>query len=676
MRSIYLCLIYFCIGSTSLCWGQCTNLGQNPSTAFPVCGTSTFIQQSVPICSSNPLFVPGCSGAGNANYENKNPFWYKFTCYQTGSLGFVITPLNLNDDYDWQLYDITGLNPDEAYTNRNIIVTGNWSGSYGTTGASASGVNYIQCASDPADNKPRFAAMPDIIEGHNYLLLISHYTDSQSGYSLSFGGGSAIITDPLEPHLSSASAPCDGTEIRIRTNKKMKCTSLSSAGSDFKIVASNGNIITPISASAASCTNGFDMDSLSVFLSAPLAPGNYKVFMKKGSDQNTLQDNCDREIPVDEQVEFTVYPLFPTPLDSLTKPKCAPISLELVFKKKIKCSSINPSGGDFTITGPYQVTITGAMANCVNGDATKIYIQLSAPMQVKGNFFLNLQAGPDGNTLIDECGVATPPSQIPFEVSDTVNADFSFSIVYSCTKDIVSYFHPGANDVNFWEWKFDTLPKVYIQNPVVTYTNFENKETRLIVSNGVCRDTSSATMVFDNYLKADFEVTPVVCPLSKAIFTNKTTGRITEWLWKPGNGRTASVKDLAPQSYSFLEDADYTVMPQLIATNDYGCHDTATKKIEIVYSCFITVPTAFTPNGDGLNDYLYPLKAYKSTQMNFSVYNRWGQRVFYSQSWLNKWDGTYKGVKQDAGTYVWVLDYVNAESGKHVFTKGTTVLIR
>ena len=96
----------------------------------------------------------------------------------------------------------------------------------------------------------------------------------------------------------------------------------------------------------------------------------------------------------------------------------------------------------------------------------------------------------------------------------------------------------------------------------------------------------------------------------------------------------------------------------------------------MVYSCFIAVPSAFTPNGDGLNDYLYPLKAYKSTNLTFSIYNRFGQRVFYSTNWLSKWDGRYKGLAQDPGTYVWMLDYDNSESGKHVFQKGTTILIR
>jgi gliding motility-associated-like protein len=95
-----------------------------------------------------------------------------------------------------------------------------------------------------------------------------------------------------------------------------------------------------------------------------------------------------------------------------------------------------------------------------------------------------------------------------------------------------------------------------------------------------------------------------------------------------------------------------------------------------VYSCFIAVPSAFTPNGDGKNDFLYPLKAYKSSSLSFGVYNRFGQRLFYTNDWQRKWDGKYKGLPQVPGTYVWVLEYLNLESNKQVYEKGTTILIR
>src|SRR5215213_7095897 len=150
IATFLLCLCSFVAGQS------CTTPGQTPSTAFPVCGTSIFQQNTVPICVSHRLTVPGCSGTGTANYQDKNPYWYKFTCYQSGTLGFLISPLNQGDDYDWQLYDITGRNPDEVFADPSLIVTGNWAGTFGNTGASAAGISSIQCASDPADKRNSF----------------------------------------------------------------------------------------------------------------------------------------------------------------------------------------------------------------------------------------------------------------------------------------------------------------------------------------------------------------------------------------------------------------------------------------------------------------------------------------------------------------------------------------
>jgi gliding motility-associated-like protein len=658
----------------------CTTLGQTPTTAFPVCGTATLGQSQVPICSTTSLFVPSCSGgASSSNYENKNPFWYKFTCYTTGTLAFTIMPANNGDDYDWQLYDVTGIDPNQVLTNRNIIVTGNWSGSSGPTGASANGVNYIQCASSPAANAPTFAKSPTITQGHDYILLISHFTDSQSGYTLNFGGGTANITDPLEPHLLRASAPCDGSEIRLKVNKKMKCRSLAANGSDFVVVTPTGAILVPTSASSFQCNNGFDLDSISVFLSTTLPAGNYKLRAVNGSDGNTLRDNCDRDIPVGEEISFTVYPLFPTPMDSVTKPKCAPQTLELVFPKRIKCNSIAADGSDFFITGTYPITITGAAgADCTTGESAKIILQLSAPLQVAGNFLVNLKMGSDGNSLLDECNVPSiVPDNAPFIIKDTVNADFNFTLNLACAKNTITYTHNGANTVNSWQWTIPNQPVRTTQNPIVDYLNYgPGTTTTLVVSNGVCTDTSKQDIIFDNYLNAQFETPKYICPDKPVTFKNTTIGNITNWNWAFGNGNTSTQKNPADEFYVNQPTTDYTALPQLIATNNYGCKDTAVNAVQILFSCFISVPTAFTPNSDGLNDYLSPVRKFNGSDLNFSVYNRFGQRVFYTNSWDQRWDGKFKGEPQMPGTYVWTLDYVNLETGQRLLEKGTTVLIR
>src|SRR5579863_10002843 len=97
----------------------CTALGQTPATAFPVCGTAVFQQQTVPLCLNNAIPTP-CNHIEPAQYSDVNPFWYKFTCFKSGTIGFLVTPNTASDDYDWQLFDITGHNPNEVYTDSNL----------------------------------------------------------------------------------------------------------------------------------------------------------------------------------------------------------------------------------------------------------------------------------------------------------------------------------------------------------------------------------------------------------------------------------------------------------------------------------------------------------------------------------------------------------------------------
>jgi len=114
----------------------------------------------------------------------------------------------------------------------------------------------------------------------------------------------------------------------------------------------------------------------------------------------------------------------------------------------------------------------------------------------------------------------------------------------------------------------------------------------------------------------------------------------------------------------------------LIVTSNIGCSDTAINNIRVLKSCYIAVPNAFTPNDDGLNDYLYPLNAFKADNLEFKVYNRLGQLVFQSTDWTSKWDGTFKGQPQDPGVFVWTLKYTLRDTGKSFFLKGSAVLIR
>jgi gliding motility-associated-like protein len=87
------------------------------------------------------------------------------------------------------------------------------------------------------------------------------------------------------------------------------------------------------------------------------------------------------------------------------------------------------------------------------------------------------------------------------------------------------------------------------------------------------------------------------------------------------------------------------------------------------------MPNAFTPNGDGLND-CYRIKYWGLVEeVEFSIWNRWGERVFHSRDPFACWDGKFKGSPQSAGVFVYQIRAKTACEAE-VIRKGTFALIR
>lgn len=163
-------------------------------------------------------------------------------------------------------------------------------------------------------------------------------------------------------------------------------------------------------------------------------------------------------------------------------------------------------------------------------------------------------------------------------------------------------------------------------------------------------------------------------PFDSASIKDASKGHITNWNWSFGNGQVFADSKPPTQYYSISNSATtYTI--RLIVSDTSNCSDTAYHILKVVDNCYIAVPTAFTPNGDGLNDYLYPLNAYKATNLLFRVYDRSGQILFETRDWTKKWDGTFRGIPQATAVYVWMLEYTD-DKGRKVSLKGTSVLIR
>ena len=106
-----------------------------------------------------------------------------------------------------------------------------------------------------------------------------------------------------------------------------------------------------------------------------------------------------------------------------------------------------------------------------------------------------------------------------------------------------------------------------------------------------------------------------------------------------------------------------------------GCTTVDTQFVKIAKEIAIYVPTAFTPDGDGVNDYLRPTTIGIKSVQHFKVFNRWGQLMYQMNSDRPGWDGKVKGVRQEMQTYIWVIEALGAD-GTIYHRKGYSVMIR
>lgn len=91
--------------------------------------------------------------------------------------------------------------------------------------------------------------------------------------------------------------------------------------------------------------------------------------------------------------------------------------------------------------------------------------------------------------------------------------------------------------------------------------------------------------------------------------------------------------------------------------------------------CSVLLPTAFSPNGDGLNDVFKPVVHDYITNFYMVIFNRWGERIFESRNPAIGWNGTFREANEEPGGYLYVLTYTDSK-GQDRKHQGTLVLVR
>lgn len=153
-------------------------------------------------------------------------------------------------------------------------------------------------------------------------------------------------------------------------------------------------------------------------------------------------------------------------------------------------------------------------------------------------------------------------------------------------------------------------------------------------------------------------------------FTDLSTGGATTWLWDFGDGSSSASQN---PSHIFTSNGVQTVC--LTSGNASGCVDSVCYTIEVDVFEFINIPNVFTPDGDGTNDQFY-INNSGLKEFQIEIFNRWGIKVFESESGSVKWDGrSTAGVELSDGTYYYILKAISV-TNKDYSTKGFINLLR
>ena len=274
-------------------------------------------------------------------------------------------------------------------------------------------------------------------------------------------------------------------------------------------------------------------------------------------------------------------------------------------------------------------------------------------------------------TVKNEAG-CTSVDSISIDVTQHFNVSTP-SPLYICPGGIAQLAATGADN---YHWLSADVSNADVANPTTSIYASQSYTVVGSDKNGCFTDTAT-TQVLTAVLptvNAGADITTFAgTPVSL-----QATGSddITTWQWLPKNNLscdTCASSILTPHA-----DGQYILQ----ATNGSGCvaYDTLLVTILCKLS-LVQIPSAFTPNGDGKNDFFSIRGRGIREVKHFAVFDRLGEQLFeqnklqVGESFANGWDGLYKNKPMPPGTYVFIADLI-CDTGELFRYKGTVVLIR
>lgn len=282
----------------------------------------------------------------------------------------------------------------------------------------------------------------------------------------------------------------------------------------------------------------------------------------------------------------------------------------------------------------------------------------STTYNVNGTYNVTLSVSSPGGCVADTT------KQI--EIFPNPVADFNSTIV--CFGEITQINDAStvsSGTISSWNYTIENL-NYTVQNPMYQFSASGNFNVKQVVqTQDGCVDSITKTLVVYSLPIANFDFNPSDLSIfqTRTCFNNLSQGAVS-YFWDYGFGGTTSV--LEEQCIEFPREVNGFYDVFLSVTNQYGCLDTIIKTIEVQDEFLIFVPNTFTPDNDGVNDIFLP-KMSGIDKIDFYIFNKWGDQIFYTDKPNEGWDGKFKNnqlCKED--TYVYRIIVLDIFGNKHL----------
>ncbi|MBI4647216.1 MAG: hypothetical protein HY738_11680 [Bacteroidia bacterium] len=599
------CLPLSCAGTSSCNSSPGDPIYQDCMNAIPVC-QDYFCQES------------SYSGSGSIQNEinpassclsggELNDVWYIFTILQSGNLHFEITPNDLADDYDWALYNLTDASCGDIYTNPSLEESCNYSSTPGVTGADGSSTFNSQ----PASGSPGNAALP-VYAGETYVLNISNYSSSQSGYELDFSQSTATIFDNVPPSLSTiTSAPtCGANQITFQFSENVLCSTVQNC--DFSITGPGGPYALSGVAGLSCSSGGMQEDVFSININPPVTVnGSYNLNLVPGC--GFVEDLCGN-VATAGSLSFTITALTSSatssqincfgscngdatvtasngtpPYDYYWEDNNGTIVSNINNSSAVQNTVTNLCAGVYSVTitdnlgcssqsttsisEPPQlsITLTSTAESCGASDGTITAVVSGGTGLYDFNIlpngnniynqnspytFTNLNAGSYSVTVTDENN-CTASGNISINSGGNVTAGFTYSgnQCYTPGNNIISFTSASTGGTNYsWDFNGDGYVDNNTTNPSWLFTTPGSYNVSLTVTNGQCSDIETINVLIYDGITLISSFSNSTCGVSNGSASvsvvNGTSGYFYDWMPNgfTGDG-TSTYSNLPPGNY-------------------------------------------------------------------------------------------------------------------------------